>query len=204
MMRKILIDYIPFFGTIHFWRALKEADVFVVLDREKLPQLYNKCYGVTIPVINNRFTEFEDIRIYNGDSSWQRKLWKKYDDTFYKFKYYKKYRDDIKSIINGKYHIKLFDFFNELFTQFCLYLDINTPVRLQSDMPYFSDDITENVINISEYFNADITILPPRLRYEVHNIKIVWKNINVRFYKYSVFDISEVLFKNGDDTCKML
>ncbi|RLD11843.1 MAG: hypothetical protein DRI44_02645 [Chlamydiae bacterium] len=202
MARSVLIDYPSFFGTPKFWIEAHESDGIVILDAERYSMDRCEYNGNKIPVAMPPDRVFSLIRICNFDSWWQERMWKSIYDQYHASPFFDTFKDEIKRVLCGRYYCNLSDFFLDMFT--CLYniLDLNTPVLMETSIPFMHEHFTDRIINIAKYVCSSVVNLPGYLRNDIQKVKFKWQKMKLNFFYDYRNDMLEMLFAKGNDVRK--
>lgn len=154
--------FVPWAG---YFEQIAAADLFVYMDdvqytkkdwrntnQLKTPYGIKKIY---VPVNKVTLsTLIQDVTIsYN--ENWEDALMNKLKEWYKKSPYYKEIIELIIPTIYGKYE-KLVDFNFNLNNDILSFLGINTPIRFSHEIPRYTNDRNERIIEICKFFKADI------------------------------------------------
>lgn len=154
--------FIPWLG---YFEQIEIGDVFVYLDdvqytkkdwrnRNKLKTAYG-IKNIHVPVQKtNRDTLIKDVLIsYN--EPWQKNIENKLTEWYKKSPYFNEVMELITPLIHTRYE-KLVELNYHLNLAIMNYMGIHTPIRFSSEVPKNTDDKNLRIIEICQYFNADV------------------------------------------------
>lgn len=154
-------NFIPWLGYFH---KIAHSDVFVFLDdveytknsfinrnRIKTPR---GAQWLTIPVVYSGRSKQKicETQIFNPKKS-IKKILSMLEMNYKKAQYFQEYFHPFKNIISKEFET-LAELNIEINKWICDILNLNTEVQISSDLSIETDDATERLISICEYFNA--------------------------------------------------
>jgi len=155
-------NFIPWLG---FFKKISMADIFVIIDdvqfvkgsicnRNKIKNNQGQAMWITLPVSNKKGLKinFNEIEIdYN--QKWQIKMLNQIKSSYSKAPYFNKYFAEIEEIFETNFNV-LSEINIELIRYFCKSLEINTPIKVTSELDQNFGISNERNLNITKHFKG--------------------------------------------------
>lgn len=218
-------NFIPWLG---YFYKMKNADAFVLLNnveyqsgnassitnRTKIKTAQGELM-ISVPVKKSDLNLINQIQI-DSNQLWQKKILKSLQLNYSKAPYFAKYYSDIERLLLGSYsslaHLNI-----EIIKQCAIWLDIETPIYISSEMNIIGSDKNERLIEICKILEGTIYLsgngakkYNDEYRFNAVGIALHYTayqpSVYPQLFKEFIPGLSciDALFNCGDDTAKMI
>lgn len=222
---KIAIHQPNFLPWIGFFDKMDQADTFVILDeaahsnsssdtnRNKIKTPKGAIW-LTVP-LTKREIPINEVRIDNSQH-WKEKHWETIEKNYKKSKYWNEYKESFEQIYHTHWE-KLIDLNMAIINHIKTLLNLNTTIKLESDLQKDFGKGHTRILNIVKHLNGKIYLSGTGAKaynnekeFKENQIELIYQDFNHPTYPQSWGDfipnlsIIDMIFHCGPETIEII